>query len=95
MEKNGTEKKDNENNERVNNNRKTQLSLALYGKKQKQPSRIVFRKKSFENMQQIYRRTFMMIKCGFNNVALQLYSNCTSASVFSCKFGAYFHNTFF
>ena len=35
-----------------------------------------------------------MPKCNFNKVALQLYWNCTSAWVFSCKFAAYFPNTF-
>ena len=44
-------------------------------------------------MQQIYRRT-PMPKCDFNKVALQLYWNRTSAWVFSCKFSAYFWNTF-
>ena len=36
-----------------------------------------------------------MSKCDFNNVALQLYWNRISAWVFSCKFAAYFQNTFF
>ena len=36
-----------------------------------------------------------MPKCDFNKVALQLYLNRTSACVFSCKFAAYFQNTFF
>ena len=44
-------------------------------------------------MQQIYRRT-PMPKCNLNEVALQLYLNRTSAWVFSCKFAAYFQNTF-
>ena len=35
-----------------------------------------------------------MSKCDFNKVAKQLYWNCTSVWVFSCKFGAYFQNTF-
>ena len=35
-----------------------------------------------------------MPKCDFNKVALQLYWNRTSAWVFSCKFAAYFQNTF-
>ena len=56
-------------------------------KEQKQPSRRVLRKRCFENMQQIYRRTTMP-KCELNNVALQLYLNHTSAWVFSCKFAA-------
>ena len=34
-------------------------------------------------------------KCDFNKVALQLYWSRTSAWVFSCKFAAYFQNTFF
>ena len=44
-------------------------------------------------MQQIYRST-PMTECDFNKVALQHYWNHTSAWVFSCKFAAYFHNTF-
>ena len=44
-------------------------------------------------MQQMYWRT-PMSKCDFNKVALQLYWNHTSAWVFSCKFVAYFQNTF-
>ena len=38
-----------------------------------------------------------MSKCDFNKVAkqLQLYWNRTSVWVFSCKFAAYFQNTFF
>ena len=39
---------------------------------QKQSSRGVFRKRCFENMQQIYRRT-LIPKCDFNKVAKQLY----------------------
>ena len=35
-----------------------------------------------------------MLKCDFNKVAKQLYWNRTSAWVFSCKFAAYFQNTF-
>ena len=50
---------------------------------QKQPFRGVLRKRCSENMQQIYMRT-PMPKCDFN----------TSAWVFSCKFAAYFQNTF-
>ena len=44
-------------------------------------------------MQQISRTS--MPKCNFNKVALQLYSNHTSAWMFSCKCTAYFQNTFF
>ena len=40
--------------------------------RQKQPPRGVLRKRSSENMQQIYRRA-PMLKCYFNKVALQLY----------------------
>ena len=46
-----------------------------------------------ENMQQIYRRTSMP-KCDFNKVAKQLNWNHFWAWVFSCKFAAYFQNTF-
>ena len=35
-----------------------------------------------------------MPKCDLNKVAKQLYLNRTSAWVFSCKFAAYFQNTF-
>ena len=41
----------------------------------------------------IYRRT-STLKCDFNKVALQLYWNYTSAWMFSCKFAAYFQNSF-
>ena len=49
-------------------------------------------------MQQIYRRT-LVPKCSFNKVAKQLYwkqlySNHTSAWVFSCKFAAYLLSVF-
>ena len=60
---------------------------------QKQPSGGVLRKRYSENMKQIYRRT-PLPKYDFNKVALQLYWNRTSAWVFSCKFAAYFQNTF-
>ena len=52
------------------------------------------RNRCSENMQQIYRRTTMQ-KCDFNKVAKQLYWNHTSAGLFSCKFAAYFQNSFF
>ena len=39
--------------------------------KQKQPCRDVLRKKCYEKMQQVYRRT-LMLKCDFNKVAKQL-----------------------
>ena len=55
----------------------------------KQPSKGVPRKRSSENMQQIYWRT-PMPKCDFNKVAYQLYWNRSSAWVFSGKFAAYF-----
>ena len=35
-----------------------------------------------------------MPKFDFNKVAVQLYWNRTSALLFSCKFSAYFQNTF-
>ena len=60
---------------------------------QKQPSRGVLKKRCSENMPQIYRRT-PMPKCTFNKVAKQPYWNRTLAWVFSCKFAAYFQNTF-
>ena len=60
---------------------------------QKQPFRGFVLKRCSENMEQIYRRT-PMPKCDFNKVAKQLCWNHTSACVFSCKFAAYFQNTF-
>ena len=53
----------------------------------------VLRKRCFENMQQLYRRT-PMPKCEFNTDAKQLYWNHTSLWVFSCKFAVYFQTTF-
>ena len=35
-----------------------------------------------------------MPKCDFSKAALQLYSNHTSAWVFSCEFASYFQNIF-
>ena len=35
-----------------------------------------------------------MPKCDFSKAALQLYSNHTSARVFSCKFAVYFRTPF-
>ena len=46
-----------------------------------------------QNILQIYRR-IPMTKCDLNKAALHLYWNRTLAWVFSCKFGAYFQNTF-
>ena len=60
---------------------------------QKHPLRDAFRRRYSENMQQIYRRTPMLI-CDFNIMALQLYWNGTSAWVFSRKCAAYFQNIF-
>ena len=53
----------------------------------------VLRKSCSETMQQTYRRT-PVPKCDFNKVVLQLYSNRALTWVFSCKFVAYFQNTF-
>ena len=69
------------------NNRSTKDTL------QKQPSRGVIKKSCSENMQQIYRRT-PMPKCDFNKVALELYWNCTSKWVLSCKFAVSFQTLF-
>ena len=60
---------------------------------QKQPSRGILMKRYSENIQQNYRST-LMPKCDFNKAVLQLYWNHTLAWVFSCKFAAYFQNTF-
>ena len=62
--------------------------------RQKQPFRGVLSKRCSENVQQICSRT-PMPKCDLNKVALQLYWNHTLAWVFSCKFAAYFQNTFY
>ena len=43
---------------------------------EKQPSRGVFRKRCFENIQQIYKKT-PTAKCDFKKVVLQLYWNHT------------------
>ena len=69
------------------------FSETISSSRQKQPSRAVLRKRCFENMQQIYRRT-PMSSYNFNKVAKQLYWNRTSTWVFSCKFAAYFQNIF-
>ena len=60
---------------------------------QNQPSIGVLIKKCSEKMKQIYRRTSMP-KCDFNKVTFHFHWNHTSAWVFSCKFAAYFQNTF-
>ena len=59
---------------------------------QKQLFRNVLRKRCFNNMQQIYRTP--MSKCDFNKGVLQFYWSRSSEWVFSCKFAAYFPNTF-
>ena len=69
-------------------------SLGMYCKYyQKQPPRGVLKKNCSENMQQIYRKT-PIPKCDFNKFAKELYWNRTLAWVFSCRFAAYFQNTF-
>ena len=70
------------------------MSKASCSTIQKQPSRGVLKKTCSEIMQQICRES-PMPKCDFNKVALQIYWNHTSAWVFSCKFAAYFQNTFY
>ena len=69
-------------------------TLLITSNDQKQLPKGVRKKSCSENMQQIYRRT-PMAKCDFNKIALQLHWNRTSAWVCSCKFAAYFQNTFF
>ena len=59
---------------------------------QKQPIRGVLSKNCSENMQQIYRRT-PMTKCDSNKFQ-KCDSNHISSWVLSCKFAAYFQNTF-
>ena len=46
------------------------IQFNIFSIVQKQPSRGVLRKRCYENMQQIYKRT-PMPKCDFNKVALQ------------------------
>ena len=46
------------------------------------------------NMLRIKYSQTPMQKCNFNKVALQFYWNHSFAWVFSCKFAAYFQNTF-
>ena len=41
-----------------------------------------------------FKNTFFRRKCDFDKVAKQIYWDHTSAWVFSCKFAAYFQNTF-
>ena len=65
-------------------------NLEIY---QKQPPRGVLKKRCSDIMHQIYRRT-PLPKSDFNKVAKQIYINHTSAWVFSCKFAAYFQNSF-
>ena len=60
---------------------------------QSQPFRGVLIKRCSENMLETYRRT-PMPKCDFNKVAKELYWNLTSTWAFSCKYAAYFQNTF-
>ena len=73
---------------------KRSLNISVFSlNKQKQSLRGVPRKRCSENMQQMYRG-IPMPKCDFNKVALQLYWNCFSAWIFSCKFAACFQNTF-
>ena len=60
---------------------------------QNHPSIGVLIKRCSEKMKQVYRRTSMP-KCDFNKVTFHVHWNHTSAWVFSCKFAAYFQNTF-
>ena len=69
---------------RMNNN-----SWMVWLNIQKQPSWGDLRKRCSKYLQQIYRRT-PIPKCGFNELALQLYWNRTLARVFACRFAAYF-----
>ena len=47
---------------------------------QEQPSRVVFKKRCSENMQQIYRRT-PIPKCDFNKVASQFWHDCSPVNL--------------
>ena len=77
----------------IKNRRYHFLHVIINIKNQKQPSKGVLKKSCSENVQKILRRT-PMPKCDFSKIAKQLYWNLTSAWVFSCKFAAYFQNTF-
>ena len=70
-----------------------EVTTLYFYKPDQQPSKSVFIKSCSENMQQIYCRTSIP-KCDFNNVAEQRYWNHASPWLFSCKFAAYFQNTF-
>ena len=63
-----------------------------FRQQQGQPSVDALMKMCSVNMLVIYRRT-PMPKRDFNRVTKQLYQNHTSTWVFSCKFAAYFQNT--
>ena len=60
-------------------------------------SEAVLQKCSSEGILKMYSKfteTHRFLKCDLNKAPLQLYWNHTSAWVFSCKFAAYFQNTF-
>ena len=57
----------------------------------KQPSRGVPRKRCFENMQHVYRKT-RMPKCDLKKISKKNYCNHTLVWVFSCKFAAFCQN---
>ena len=66
----------------------------IISEKQKQFSRGLLRKTCSENIQHIFKET-PMLNCDFNKVSVkQHYWHHTSACVLSCKFAAYFQNTF-
>ena len=70
------------------------FSISTKKKKFSEASLLRFSSEKFyEDMHKIYRKT-PMPKCDFNKVARQLSRNRTSALVLSCKFAAYFQNTF-
>ena len=64
-----------------------------YCKVQKHLFVSVLMKRCSKNIQQFYRRASIP-KCDFSKVAKQLHWNRTLVWVFSCKFAAYFQNTF-
>ena len=60
---------------------------------QKQPSKDVLRKRYSENMQQIFKKT-PMLKCDLNKDAKASLLKSHLIWLLTCKFAAYFQNTF-
>ena len=77
-----------------NHENRSCIDLLLdFHKIKKQPCRDVLRKRCFENIQDIYRRT-PMSKYNFNKIKKQLHWNHTSAWMLFCNFFVHLQNTF-